>query len=190
MVTTSYDSRNHALIGPLTSQITVSLQWLPHSGPANTPQTLVFVECGTVLINLGQEHVLCLEALANVLQIIKVCIVVIVMCVCVCVCVYVCVCVCVCTQAHACQTLVHMCICVGIANYSFINYYLQNHFSTSDSSSNKDNPNVDPKVAPSYRSSMVYGTFNDVEKSIDDLRTGNFVFVSDDSKFLNISEML
>ena len=50
VVKTTYMGHSRPLIGPLSLQVTVGLQWLPHSGAPSLPQTLVFAQCGLVQI--------------------------------------------------------------------------------------------------------------------------------------------
>ena len=91
-----------------------------------------------------------------------------------------------------------MCVCLYVSFHKHFPFsvlqllHLQDRISQYDSSSGREVTSVDSKskVTPSFRSAILQRQFSDYEKSEDDLRTGNFVFVSDDSKLLNISYIL
>ena len=62
---TSYDNRPQPLLGPFSPGVHVQATWGRHSGPAEWPIILAYVDCGLMQVHCGQEHVLCLELVSQ-----------------------------------------------------------------------------------------------------------------------------
>lgn len=60
---TGFENKARPLIGPFTVNSDCVVQWGDHSGPDWQPKVTMVTDVGLVTIEIGQEHILCMEML-------------------------------------------------------------------------------------------------------------------------------
>ena len=67
-IQTKYERRSSALLGPCSVKVDGTVSHCCYDNKQYLSQSVITIATGLVLINVGQEHVLCLDLIAKHLQ--------------------------------------------------------------------------------------------------------------------------